>query len=227
MNTPSHLRKNTTWTQERLAIQLGIRQADVSDVELGKRDIGDAVASKWAVLLGVPGKRFKAALKTVQEAHQFVTDAEGLAGVAKSASPSSAADHLKIAAHMQRIAADPRLPEPLRQRAVKVGVDLTETTKAAVKQSSTELASGVTGSLVRQAGGNLDQYIDFQGFQVINNGDGTAWLVDASTDPPSLTLLPYTDLVALQGTPAGSKSATKSSIQSKPGRNVAGHRLRG
>ena len=203
MRTPSSLRARTQWSQERLASQLGIRQADVSDVEQGKRSVPGKVVAKWAHLINVTGTELAEAIENVQAVHQAVSDAEGWANVAAKSEIGASSEIAGVARHLARFADDPAIPDALRQRAFKVVEKLAP---HAVKQSSISmtLASGTTGEFTVADGSSLDPDLDATGLEVGKDGDGLYYIVDSQNGTAFGPI--FGDLVQQGGQPLGAKS---------------------
>ena len=206
MNTPSGLRASTKWTQDRLAKQIGISQTDVSDVELGKRSLPGKLVAKWAYLMGVPQSDLDDAIETISDVHQMVSDAEGLANVAsKSKEVGEGTDG--VVAYLSRFAADPDIPDALRQRAHKTALKLAPMVAKQTGAITLTLASGKTGEFTVQPGSSLDPDLDATGLQGAIDGDGNYYRVDSQSSTAFGPI--FGDLVQQAGQPMGSKTASK------------------
>lgn len=179
------MRERKGLTQQQVAKQLGTHQPVISQIEQGEVELSEKVATNLAALYSVPATRVLAAHKNMQAVSQAVSEV--------AAVKSDATETLRLAGHLARIERDPNVPEALRKRARKARGKL-----------------NVEDALVAVRQDNLDPEITATGFQVAHDGQGNYYVVDTTTDPPTITPVQFGDLVQQQGQPLGSKTASKS-----------------
>jgi len=207
METLKSLRERARFSQKEVANALGTHQPVISAMENGERSITNTdIIAKLAGMYGVSQRSVKSAIDHTERVRSIVSEATT---AIDTADPD---EQIKLAAYLYRIASDRRLSDPIRDAASKT----IESNGEAIKQASQTLAAGVTGSLVR-TGDNLNQNIDPQGLRVARDGDGNWYLVDTTTDPPTVSPVQFGDLVQQAGQPMGSKVASKNKTTQRYG----------
>jgi len=198
MDSIQLFRERKRLTQERVAELLGTTQSVVSKVERGEVDLQPNVAKNLAVVLNVPERRLMAAHKRMREINEAVTQAPV---VARNVTGDEV---LKWASRLAQVEVDSAVPPALRKRAGKAREHFDVKPVLAAMKST-------------------DPDIDATGFRVAKDGDGNWYLVDPSTDPPTISPVQFGDLVQQQGQPAGSKAVKGSGSY----RDGFGHKRKG
>lgn len=184
METLQLLRERKHLTQTKVAEILGTHQPVISQLECGEIELSSKMATPMAHLYSVPATRLLHAHKQMQSINRAVEEISAV----EETNPEQT---LQLAAHLARIELNPDVPTTLRKRAGKVRDGL-----------------NIDDALV--ATKNLDPEITATGFRVAQDGQGNYYVVDLTTDPPTISPVQFGDLVQHQGVPLGSKTASKS-----------------